>query len=284
MRAGTKDHKNLFCRSFLSAHRSYQPEELPWPDLEARHVDLLRALPVWSDALRDEEGAGGFLATFADQVTDPIIREAIALQAFEEQRHGRTLRFMLDRYGVDIPEYEPKATPSDPETAFVRFGFIECTDSFAGFGFFEVVRQSRFFPDEFLSIFDRFLDEEAQHVVFFVNWLVYRHGLDWFRSRIWAPALGYGYAIARLAGAAGTGQGGHQGYVPAGADEIIADLTPARFVGACLSEYERRMSRIPDDLLRPRLLPTVSRALLPALRLWRRREVGRSGPTPYGAA
>jgi hypothetical protein len=267
MRIGSEAHKDLFCRRFLDAHRSYEPPDLPWPELSREHVEMLRALPVWSEALRDEAGAGCFLGLFADRVEDPLLREAIALQAFEESRHARVIRFMLEHYGVEVPSFVPKEMPADFERGFTGFGYLECTDSFAGCGFFEVVRESDFLPDDFLSIFDRFLDEEIQHVVFFVNWLAHHQaerGRDAWPFRVATAAWGYGRAIRRLAGSRPeTGVGG---YVPTGAEEVLAGLTAARFVEACVRENRRRMARVDPELLRPRLLPSLAAAALPLLR------------------
>jgi hypothetical protein len=268
MRVGSEAHKEHFCHAFLGAHRSYEPQELAWPELSHEHVEMLRVLPVWSEALRDESGAGRFLSCFADRVEDPLLREAIALQAFEESRHARVIRFMLERYGVAIPSFVPKEMPRDFERGFTGFGYLECTDSFAGCGFFEVVREADFLPDEFLSIFDRFLDEEIQHVVFFVNWLAHHQaasGRDAWPFRAATAAWGYGRAIGRLTGSRqGTSAAG---YVPAGTEEILAGLTAARFITACVRENRRRMARIDPELLRPRLLPSLAAAALPLLRV-----------------
>jgi hypothetical protein len=268
MQIGSEAHKELFCRAFLGAHRSYEPQDLAWPELSHEHVEMLRVLPVWSEALRDESGAGRFLSCFADHVEDPLLREAIALQAFEESRHARVIGFMLERYGVAIPSFVPKDMPRDFERGFTGFGYLECTDSFAGCGFFEVVRESDFLPDEFLSIFDRFLDEEIQHVVFFVNWLAHHQaarGRDGWPFRAATAAWGYGRAIGRLTGSRqGTGA---VGYVPAGAEEILAGLTAARFISACVRENRRRMAQVDLELLRPRLLPSLAAAALPFLRI-----------------
>ncbi|MBM4270023.1 MAG: ferritin-like domain-containing protein [Deltaproteobacteria bacterium] len=275
MQAGSEAHKDLFCRSFLNAHRAYEPQDLAWPELSNEHVEMLRALPVWSEALRDESGAGHFLALFADRVEDPLLREAIALQAFEESRHARVIRFMLEHYGVVIPSFVPKEMPADFERGFTGLGYLECADSFAGCGFFEVVRESGFLPDEFLAIFDRFLDEEIQHVVFFVNWLAHhqaaRHRDAWpFRAA--TAAWGYGRAMGRLAGSRQETR--PVGYVPAGAEEILAGLTVARFVAACVRENSRRMDVVDPDLLRPRFLPSLAGVALPLLSVFDRSRQG----------
>jgi hypothetical protein len=34
MKIGSEAHKELFCRSFMESHQKYEPEQLPWPDLD----------------------------------------------------------------------------------------------------------------------------------------------------------------------------------------------------------------------------------------------------------
>ena len=54
-RIGSLEHRDLFCRTFIETHRPFEPEDLPWPRLEARYVDLLRAFPFWSFARSMEQ-------------------------------------------------------------------------------------------------------------------------------------------------------------------------------------------------------------------------------------
>ena len=42
-RIGSIAHRDLFCKTFIATHVRFEPESLPWPKLEARYVDLLRA-------------------------------------------------------------------------------------------------------------------------------------------------------------------------------------------------------------------------------------------------
>ena len=41
------------------------------------------------------------------------------------------------------------------------------------FGLFAIAQEVNFFPDAIFQIFDPILDEEARHIVFFVNWFTY---------------------------------------------------------------------------------------------------------------
>jgi hypothetical protein len=81
----------LFCRSFIAAHREFDPEKLPWPDLDGPALDRLRGLPFWEEAMAAEVEAGVRISAYAAQVRDSLRREAIALQGSEELRQAALL-------------------------------------------------------------------------------------------------------------------------------------------------------------------------------------------------
>jgi hypothetical protein len=81
VRIGSEAHKELFCRSFIATHREFDPEKLPWPDLDGPAVDRRRGLPFWEEAIATEAEAGVKISAYAAQVRDPLLREAVALQA-----------------------------------------------------------------------------------------------------------------------------------------------------------------------------------------------------------
>jgi hypothetical protein len=164
---GSNEHKELFCRSFMESHRAYDPKDWPWPELDDVSLARLRAIPIWTMALEVEIGAGDMLAGFAKTENDPLVREALELQGYEEERHGRILKCMIDRYGIRVTPEVPKMEPT--RHGFVDFGYNECVDSFAGFGIFRLARDARILPDALTSLFSRLLVEEARHIVFFVE-------------------------------------------------------------------------------------------------------------------
>lgn len=270
MKIGSQAHKDLFCREFLAAHRRYEAEDLAWPDFDDVALGRLRAIPFWQEALANETDAGAMIARLADGVEDPQIREAVALQGFEEARHARILRYLLRRYDIPVEEPVPEEIPADVEGAFLRFGYSECLDSFGAYGLFELARQSGYFPESLLAVFDQILNEEAQHTVFFVNWAAYLHtsrGQGSLAFRTWAAARGYGAAIGRLVELARSGEDTQEGFTTTAAGSFLDELTPARFVATCIAENRRRMASISPELLRPRLLPFLARLGLPLLRL-----------------
>ncbi|MEO6836207.1 MAG: ferritin-like domain-containing protein [Candidatus Tumulicola sp.] len=270
MQIGSDEHKLLFCRSFLDSHRAYEPPELPWPVLDDVSLAKLRAIPVWSMALEVEINAGSMLAGFARTEGDPLVRQALELQGYEEARHGRILAELIARYGLTAKAADPTEAPT--RKAFVDFGYNECVDSFAGFGIFRLACDARILPDSLTSIFTRVLEEEARHIVFFVNWIAWDRDRRGCRGALMQaiPALaGYVGAIVRRVkgGAEMSGSGGAQ---DAGLNlfaDVLKDLTPAKFLRACVQENDRYMRSFDPRLLRPRVIPTLGKFALAIIEL-----------------
>src|SRR5579862_9793274 len=102
--AGSEAHKELFCRQFTETHAVFDPETLPWPELDEAALARLRSVPFWQEVLHTESRAGAIVQTFARTIDDPILREAIDLQGFEESRHAELIRTMIRRYGIEATE------------------------------------------------------------------------------------------------------------------------------------------------------------------------------------
>ncbi|WDD31320.1 hypothetical protein PQG02_21720 [Nostoc sp. UHCC 0926] len=45
MKFGSVEHKELFCWSFTESYREYQPEYLPWPDLDDTALSFYTVFP-----------------------------------------------------------------------------------------------------------------------------------------------------------------------------------------------------------------------------------------------
>jgi len=269
MEIGTTYHRDLFCRNFIETHRPFEPESLPWPRLEGALLERLRAFPLWSYARTIERRAGQMVCAFAETVTDPVIREAVALQGYEETRHARLMQHVLDRYGIDAPDL---ATPPAPATRedFIVFGYGECTDSFLGFGAFALARKKALFPEPIMSIFEQILYEEARHITFFVNWFRYeekRAGRDRFGERHVAALRG---CFAAVKGALSGERGGVAPEFPADAaaefSAFIDGITPIDFLEAALAENRRFLARLDPRLPKPGVVPTIALLALLGLR------------------
>ncbi len=277
MSIGSEDHKQLFCHSFIDTHRPYDPHQLPWPELNADQLKVLRGIPFWGEALKVETNAGMMVAAFAETVPDPLLREAIALQGREEARHALLLEVMMARYGIEV-ERPDVVFPERLEAAFINLGHEECLDSFFAFGFFEIARRAQIFPTELFAMFEAILDEEARHIVFFVNWLTYSQiqrgqGAAWWRSL--RSLYYYGRALQRLVGSIQSGDRSGPGFTANGAAMLGLELTPEIFVNTCLQENQRRVSIMAGELLRPSLMPALFGTAQQVLKLLSPARLGR---------
>jgi len=261
LQVGSEEHKELFCRSFIETHAPYEPKDLPWPPLDDASLAILRAIPVWSMALQVEVNAGAMLAGFAQTQRDPLIQQALRLQGYEEDRHGRMLGTLVERYHLDASVEEPQLAPT--RQAFIDFGYNECLDSFFGFGVFRIARQVRLLPEALTSLFARVLYEEARHIVFFVNWIGYERAIRGYGSPLLAAlptAIGYSRALMKTLGRAGATKTEDKGMGAVG--DIFADLTLTKFLNACLVENTMHMDTFDPRLLRPRVIPTIAQTVL----------------------
>jgi len=265
VKIGSAAHKELFCRTFLAQHRPYQPEQLDWPVLDDEALALLRGLPFWTHALQAEEDAGPMITACAALEPDRTIRQALELQALEEARHARIIKHMIERYRLPLGEIRVEM-PADVLVAFIDFGFEECLDSFGAFGLFKLGRQHLVMPAPLFDIFDQVMQEEASHIVFFLNWFAYRQAN---RGRLpstfrHAKALKhYLRALRKLAGLAfsdDTAEG--KDFIISGAEAFVENLTPAAVLAACLEENTRRLAVFDRRLLRPQLAPRLARLAL----------------------
>lgn len=279
MKVGSSDHKTLFCREFCDSYVAFDPEALPWPELDDAALARLRAVPFWQEVLHTERRAGAIVAAFARTIDDPEVRAAVDLQGLEETRHAELLRVMIRRYGLDATEQPLEPLDPDIERAFKDFGFGECLDSFLGFGVFKIARESGFLPESLFAIFETLMFEETRHIVFFINWMAWqeaREGRAW-RRHLTALRF-YGRALGRLIGTVRRGQQTNDGrdFSATQAGVFLDGFTFRRFLENCYAENARRMAGFAPGLLRPRLLPDLAGVALGALKTWhgRRTAVG----------
>jgi hypothetical protein len=269
---GSDAYKERFCRQFVASHRPYRPESLAWPKLDPAAHDRLRAIPFWPEVLFTERRAAAIVDAYAATIGDPVVREAIALQGFEEARHADVLRLMVRRYGIDVEERPLDPLDRNLYRAFADFGYGECLDSFLGFGIFQIARRSGFLPDAMFELFDTLLREETRHIVFFINWMAW-HQAQKGRAAAWwrgaAAACYYARAIGRLLATIRRGRGANEGrdFSATQAGVFIDGFTLRDFVEACVAEHARRMADFDPELLRPRLLPSAGGIALSLLRL-----------------
>lgn len=265
---GSEHHKEVFCREFLDTHIPYDVATLRWPRLDAASRERLQALPFWGEAVSTERATAAKVQAQAERETDPLLHQAIALQGFEEARHSQLLATLLETYDISPGRVSSPPVPADVEWAFLRTEYGECFDSFFAFGLFAIARESGLFPSALVELFEPIVQEEARHILFFVNWLAYRQAqLVWWQRPAQlgrrASALTV-QAWSRVQTARGMEEGDN--FTMTGHGAINIDISPRSFLEICLRENERRLDIYDRRLLRPRIVPTIAKAISRVLR------------------
>ena len=264
LRIGSAAHKQLFCGTLIDSFIRYRPRQIEWPRLDPAELLRLRNLPIWEIALQTEAKAGLRVSAYAEGIDDPLLRQAVMLVGFEEARHKEMLAAMAAAYGIELSEDPVCRKPRDTEWAFMVTGFSECVDSFFAFGLFEAARRSGFFAPALVAAFEAVVQEEARHILFFVNWAAWhRRNLPWWRKpRFVAKIVGVWSFLVweRVQTARDMGRG--ENFTAGGHRSIGLTLSFAELLALCVRESERRFAAYDDRLLRPRTMPRLARFAL----------------------
>lgn len=277
MQVGSDEHRTTFCRMLLDTFNPYKPAVIDWPQLDAEARDRLVGLPIWDIAVQTEGRARHNVASYAARVSDPLLKKAIELNAFEEGRHKHVLSNLVSAYGIELAPEPPYVAPKDREWAFMVTGFSECIDSFFAFGLFELAKRSGFFPAALVDTFEPVIQEEARHIIFFANWVAWHRNTMGLTRRlyfelkvlaVWAFLIWERISIARNVG------NGVQdnNFTVTGASVAGADIKAAELMQICLAENDRRMASYDPRLLRPTTVPALVRLAARFMRLGQRRK------------
>jgi len=267
IRFGSDAHKRLFCKTLLDTHDPYRPKVLDWPRLGEEAEKRITSLPIWDIAVQTENRAGLNVCTYADTITDPLLNKAVNLNGFEERRHRHVLANLVEAYGIKLAPEPVYPVPKDPEWAFMVTGYSECIDSFFAFGLFKAAKDTGYFPPELIQTFDPVVNEEARHILFFVNWMAWhRRNMAWWRRpwfelkvlAVWAFLI---WERIGIAGDMGHGQQDNN-FTMTGAEQLGADINVGELVAICLSENDRRLTPYDNRLKRPRFVPFMARQAL----------------------
>jgi hypothetical protein len=267
IRFGSDAHKRLFCKTLLDTHDPYRPKVLDWPRLGEEAEKRITSLPIWDIAVQTENRAGLNVCTYADTIIDPLLNKAVNLNGFEERRHRHVLANLVEAYGIKLAPEPVYPVPKDPEWAFMVTGYSECIDSFFAVGLFKAAKDTGYFPPELIQTFDPVVNEEARHILFFVNWMAWhRRNMAWWR-RPWfeLKVLGvWAFLIWERIGIAGDMGHGQQdnNFTMTGAEQLGADINVGELVAICLSENDRRLLPYDNRLKRPRFVPFMARQAL----------------------
>ena len=265
VRVGSDAHKRLFCRMLLDTHNPYEPAVMQWPRLERGALQRLTSLPIWDIAVQTEGRASIRVKTFAGTIGDPLLREALEMDAGEEARHKLVLSRLVEAYGIALAPEPAYLPPRNAVWAWLVTGYSECIDSFFAFGLFAHAKHSRYFPPELVETFEPVIQEEARHILFFVNWAAwYRRNLPWWRRPFFAikVATVFAFLIWERIGIARSldenGEAQDANFAVTGSAAVGADIGAVELIELCLSENNRRMQGYDPRLLRPTTVPRLA--------------------------
>jgi len=269
---GSELQKREAARMFRETFNPYRPSVIQWPALNDEARQRITSLPIWDIAVQTEGKARLRMASYARRVADADMRSAIALNAWEENRHKEVLSKLVSRYEIALASEPAYQEPRDPEWAYMVTGYSECIDSFFAFGLFEMARRSGFFPEELVATFEPVMQDECRHILLFANWVAWHRAQlpwwrrAWFELRVAAVWVLLGWERVGLARSMdGDGNETYQdnNFTVTGAKALSAEQFSLReLLKTCLAENERRFSGYDPRLLRPTTMPTLVRFVL----------------------
>jgi hypothetical protein len=264
IRFGSDEHKRLFCKTLLDTFNPYKPAVIDWPKLDKETENRITSLPIWDIAVQTENRAGLYVASYADLVSDPLLKKAVELNGYEEKRHRHVLSNLVEAYGIKLSPEPAYERPKDPEWAFMVTGYSECIDSFFAFGLFDAAKRTGYFPPELVDTFEPVVHEEGRHILFFVNWVAWwRRNMPiwrrpWFELKVLAVWVFLIYERLGIASDVSNGQQDNN-FTMNGAQQLGADIDVGQLIDVCLKENDRRLGIYDPRLKRPRFVPFMAR-------------------------
>jgi len=273
---GSDAHRQASCHMFRDTFNPYRPAVLDWPVLAPEVRDRIVSLPIWDIAVQTEGKARLRMAAYAATLREPDMRDALALNAWEEHRHKEVLARMVAAYGIALAPEPPPAMPKDPEWAYLVTGYSECIDSFFAFGLFELARRSGLFPQALVDTFEPVMQEECRHILLFANWAGWHRARLSLRQRlrfeckvaaVWAFLARERIGLARSVDAGSAAPVQDNNFTLNGAQSVSGDgVDVPELMALCLAENERRFAGYDERLLRPVTVPRLVRLALRLLR------------------
>ncbi|MPW18146.1 ferritin-like domain-containing protein [Paraburkholderia sp. CNPSo 3157] len=273
---GSDIHLRETCRMFRETFNPYRPSVLDWPKLEPDALERIVSLPIWDIAVQTEGRARLRMAAYAATVEEHEMRSALALNAWEENRHKEVLSRMVAAYGIELASEAPYVFPKDAEWAYLVTGYSECIDSFFAFGLFKVAYHSGLFPPELIDAFEPVMQEECRHILLFANWVAWhRAKLSWWQrirfelkvAAVWAFLGWERIGLARTMDVEENEQKQDNNFTVNGTQAVSgAEIDLRELMLLCLQENDRRFSGYDPRLLRPETMPKLVRFALRFMR------------------
>jgi hypothetical protein len=268
-RLGSEEHKRAACRMFSDTFNPYKPSVIDWPKLAPDALQQLVSLPIWDIAVQTEGKARKRMLSYAASVQDPLWRDAIGQNGWEEGRHKEVLSNLVEAYGIQLAPEPEYVDPRDPEWAYLVTGYSECIDSFFAFGLFELAKRSGFFPPELVDTFEPVIQEETRHILLFANWAAWhRRTMPWWRRpwfelrviAVWAFLGWERFGMARGINGRDKNNAQDHNFTVKGSQAVSnVDVSVSELMDICLAENDRRMAGYDPRLKRPTTMPRLVR-------------------------
>lgn len=261
---------------FRETFNPYRPSVIEWPRLDEEARRRITSLPIWDIAVQTEGKARLHMANYARCIADRDMRSAIALNAWEENRHKTVLANLASSYGIPLANEPPYKQPRDAQRAYMRTGYSECIDSFFAFGLFAMASRSGLFPPELVANFEPVVQDECRHILLFANWVAWhRATLPWWRrvffelrvAAVWIQLGWERMGLARSIDGDGNETYQDNNFTVTGTKSVTAAEYSVRdLMRICLEENERHFSGYDSRLKRPSTMPSLVRLLVRLLR------------------
>jgi hypothetical protein len=111
------------------------------------------------------------------------------------------------------------------------------------------------------------MQEEARHIVFFINWAAYSPAQRaWWRRPVFAVRRLAAFVVQASARLKMSRHTGGKNFTYAGQNTLPVAIVPRLFLETCLTENDCRLSVYDRRLLQPRIVPRLVKC---AVSLWR---------------
>ncbi len=122
---------------------------------------------------------------------------------------------------------------------------------------FKAAKDTGYFPPELVQTFDPVVNEEARHILFFVNWVAWhRRNMPlwrrpYFELKVLAVWLFLVYERMGIASDVSNGQQDNN-FTVNGAEALGSDINVGELIALCVAENDRRLKPYDNRLKRPR--------------------------------
>ena len=109
VRLGSDMHRAMFSQMLLDTFNPYKPAVIDWPALDDEARNRLVSLPIWDIAVQTEGKASLNVRSYAAAVADPLLKQAIELNGFEERlrRSQNNFRYPASTIVLSMRRVDP---------------------------------------------------------------------------------------------------------------------------------------------------------------------------------